>query len=173
MDYPVFLYFAVFMVFLREFSALESTRKLEYLNPAQLFVVSYFVIISFGTILLMLPNATFTGITLTDALFTSTSAFCITGLTVVETGTYFTTFGQVVILSLIQLGGLGIMTFTSFFGYIFTGGSTYGDQLMLKDMTSSDKITEVFSMVKIIMLFTFIVEVAGAVFIFLLLTTRL
>jgi trk system potassium uptake protein len=163
---PVFLYFAVFMVFLREFSALESTRKLEYLNPAQLFVVSYFVIISFGTILLMLPNATFTGITLTDALFTSTSAFCITGLTVVETGTYFTTFGQVVILSLIQLGGLGIMTFTSFFGYIFTGGSSYGDQLMLKDMTSSDKITEVFSMVKIIMLFTFIVEVAGAVFIY-------
>jgi trk system potassium uptake protein len=163
---PAFLYFAVFMVFLREFSALESGRKLEYMNPAQLFVVIYTAIISFGTILLMLPNATYTGISLTDALFTSTSAFCITGLVVVDTGTYFTTFGQVVILSLIQLGGLGIMTFTSFFSYIFTGGSTYGDQLMLKDMTSSDKITEVFSMVRIIVLFTFVVEAAGAVFIY-------
>jgi trk system potassium uptake protein len=163
---PAFLYFGVFMVFLREFSALESGRKLEYMNPAQLFVVIYTAIISFGTILLMLPNATYTGISLTDALFTSTSAFCITGLVVVDTGTYFTTFGQVVILSLIQLGGLGIMTFTSFFSYIFTGGSTYGDQLMLKDMTSSDKITEVFSMVRIIVLFTFVVEAAGAVFIY-------
>jgi trk system potassium uptake protein len=165
-DHPLFLYTGVLLVFLREFSALGSIRRIEYLNPAQLFVVSYFVMICFGTLLLMLPNATYADITFTDALFTSTSAFCITGLVVVDTGTYFTPFGQVIILILIQLGGLGIMTFTGFFSYIFTGGSTFGNQLMLKDMTSSDRIAEVFGIVKMIILFTIIIEAAGALFIY-------
>ncbi len=161
------IYSGVFLVLIREFSYLQYSRMLQYLNPFQLFVTTYSAIIVSGTILLMLPNATYTGISLTDALFTSTSAFCITGLVVVDTGTYFTTFGQVIILVLIQLGGIGIMTFTSFFAYFFTGSSTYGSQLLLKDMTASEKIAEVFSTVKIIILFTLIIEAAGALFIYL------
>ena len=163
---PPLLYSGVFLVFLREFSALKSTRKLQYLNPAQLFATSYFAIIILGTILLKLPNATYAGISFTDALFTSTSAFCITGLIVVDTGSYFTLFGQVIIMLLIQLGGIGIMTFTSFLAYYFTGSSTYGGQLLLKDMTNSEKITEVFSIIRLIILFTLIIEAVGALFIY-------
>lgn len=166
MDHWAFVYLGVFMVFLREFSTIRSNRRMRYLNPAQLFVFTYIAIILLGTALLMLPLATFTGISFTDALFTSTSAFCITGLIVAETGTYFTVFGQVVIMILFQLGGIGIMTFTSFFGYFFSGSASYGNQLLLKDMTSSEKIAEVFQTVRIIMLFTFVIEAIGAVSIY-------
>ncbi len=159
-------YLGVFLVFLREFSALESGPKIRFLSPAQLFVTSYFAIILLGTGLLLLPNATYSGISFTDALFTSTSAFCITGLIVVDTGTYFTVFGQVIILLLIQMGGIGIMTFSSFFVHFLTRSSTYGGQLMLKDMTNSEKIAEVFSTVKLIIFFTLIIEAVGAVFIY-------
>ncbi len=165
-DHRMLRYLGIFLVLLREFSEFESSRRLQYLNPAQLFVFSYIVIISLGTVLLMFPNATYSGISAIDALFTATSAFCITGLVVVETGSSFTPFGQVIILALFQFGGIGIMTFTSFFTYIFTGGSTYGNSLLLKDMTNSEKIAEVFSTVRIIILFTLAIEAVGALFIY-------
>ena len=69
-----------------------------------------------------LPNATTTPITFVDALFTSTSAICVTGLIVVDTATRFTDLGKSIILILIQIGGIGIMTFTSFFGFFFKRG---------------------------------------------------
>ena len=83
-------------------------------NPLRLLVGSFGVLIAAGTGLLLLPAATPGGhsITFVDALFTATSAACVTGLVVRDTGTAFTPFGQVVILGLIQLGGLGIMTFS-------------------------------------------------------------
>ena len=90
-----------------------------YYNPAIVFVGSFFAIIILGSFLLMLPNATTSGISFTDALFTSTSAVCVTGLIVVDTATVFTTVGQTIIISLIQIGGLGILTFTSFFAFFF------------------------------------------------------
>ncbi len=166
-DYRIHKYLGLFLVFMRESSTLKFTPSLQLLNPAQLFVALYVMIIILGTVLLMMPNATYEGITFTDALFTSTSAFCITGLIVVDTGTWFTTFGQVVILLLIQLGGIGIMTFTSFFRYLFSGETTYGDQLLLKDITSSDQLTEVFRTIRIIIIFTLVIEAFGAIFIYM------
>jgi trk system potassium uptake protein len=159
-------YLAVIFVFVREFSILKINFSRQYLNPAQLFIVSFLVIIISGMLLLMLPNATNSGISSIDALFTSTSAVCVTGLTVVDTGTYFTTFGQVIIIILIQVGGLGIMTFTSYFSYFFRGGSSYENQLMLREMTNSEKIAEVFSTLKKILLLTAFIELMGAIFIF-------
>lgn len=93
----------------------------------------------------MLPKATYDGISFIDALFTSTSAVCVTGLIVVDTGSYFTEFWQIIILVLIQIGGLGILTFASYFSYFFKGVSTFENQLALSDITSSKKIGDVFS----------------------------
>ena len=166
LDYLFWLYVVILLVFLREFSALNVDFKKEYLNPAQLFIISFLAIILMGTVLLMLPNATHQGIFIIDALFTSTSAVCVTGLVVVDTGTYFTQFGQIVIAILIQLGGLGIMTFTSYFSYFFRGGATYETQLILKDLTSTEKIADVFNTLKKILLLTMTIEAVGAVLIY-------
>ncbi|MDT0644023.1 potassium transporter TrkG [Zunongwangia sp. F363] len=160
------LYLALSVYFVREFSEIQIGFNREYLNPAQLFIMSFLLIIMVGTILLMLPKATHEGLSLVDALFTATSAVCVTGLIVVDTGTYFTQFGQIIILILIQLGGLGIMTFASYFSYFFRGKSSYENQLMLKDITNSEKIGDVFGVLKKIVALTFIIEFFGAVFIF-------
>jgi Trk-type K+ transport system membrane component len=124
------------------------------------------VIIFIGSFLLILPNATYNGISFLDALFTSTSAVCVTGLAVVDTATHFTLFGQTIILILIQVGGLGILTFASYFSYFFKGGTTYENQLALSDMTNSKKLGEVFSTLKYIILITFGIEFFSGVLIF-------
>ncbi|HMQ61338.1 MAG TPA: potassium transporter TrkG [Flavilitoribacter sp.] len=166
-------YMAVLLVFIREFSSLEIRIKRTFIDPAQLFIASFFLMVSAGAALLMLPKATHDGISLIDALFTSTSAVCVTGLIVVDTGTYFTDFGLLIILFLIQIGGLGIMTFASYFSYFFKGGSTYENQLMLHDMTNTEKIGEVFSTLKKIILLTLGIEATGAVLIFTTLDPKL
>ncbi|HEX9649159.1 MAG TPA: potassium transporter TrkG [Cyclobacteriaceae bacterium] len=166
------LYTAVFAVFVREFSALKFDYSRHILNPAQLFIISFLSIILTGTLLLILPNSTHDGITPIDAFFTSTSAVCVTGLIVVDTGSYFTKFGQVVIILLIQAGGLGIMTFTSYFSYFFKGGSSYENQLLLKDITMAEKMADVFTTLKRIILVTFIIETIGGVLIYTSLDTN-
>lgn len=160
------VYVAVIIYFIREFSNLTINFNKDFLNPAQLIIASFLSLILLGTFLLMLPKATYEGISLIDALFTSTSAVCVTGLIVVDTGTYFTPLGQNIILILIQLGGLGIMTFASYFSYFFRGRSSYESQIMLKDVTNTEKIGEVFHVLKKIIILTFSIELIGAVFIF-------
>lgn len=162
----IWIYSAIFLVFIREVSALRVEFRKAYLNPAQLFVLSFLIIIILGSFLLLLPKATVTKISLTDAIFTSTSAVCVTGLTVVDTGSFFTQFGQIIIALLIQVGGLGIMTFASYFSYFFKGGSSYESQLALRDITNAEKISEVFSVLKKIILITFLIEGIGALLIF-------
>lgn len=159
-------YLLLLVLFLREASTMELSINKKHLNPAQLFITSFLVIIIFGALLLSLPKATYSGISFLDALFTATSAVCVTGLIVVDTGSYFTVFGQWIIIFLIQVGGIGIMTFTSYFSYFFRGGSSYENQLLLKDLTNSEKIGEVFSTLKKIVLLTLIIEAIGAGLIF-------
>jgi len=157
---------AVILKLIREFTRPRLSYKRSLLNPAQLFIISFMGLILTGALLLMSPNATYQGISFVDALFTSTSAVCVTGLIVVDTSSYFTPFGQTLILLLIQAGGLGILTFASYFSYFFKGGSTYENQLALSDMTNSDKIGEVFTTVKRILAITFLIEFIGAILIF-------
>ncbi len=91
----------------------SKTRKtFIQLSPVQQFVASFLLLIFAGTLLLKTPCATVNGISFINALFTSTSAVCVTGLAVLDTGKDFTFAGQVIIIALIQLGGLGFMTFT-------------------------------------------------------------
>lgn len=162
-----FLKLGVFITFIREFSEVRFNYKSTLLNPAQLFAISFILVIIAGSLLLMLPNATYEGISFLDALFTSTSAVCVTGLIVVDTATYFTEVGQIIIMILIQLGGLGILTFASYFSYFFKGGSTYDNQMVLSDVTSSNKIGKVFSTLKNILIITFLIELFSALLIFL------
>lgn len=135
-------------------------------NPGLLFASSFLFIIVMGTGLLLLPNATYTGIGFTDAFFTSTSAVCVTGLIVVDTATYFTPLGKVFIIILIQIGGLGIMTFTSFFGYFFKGGSPFSHQFLLKDLINEEKLGEIFNTLLKIITITLAIETVGAVIIY-------
>ncbi|MBK5214994.1 MAG: ATPase [Flavobacteriaceae bacterium] len=166
LENPLWVVLAVILSFFREFSEQKLNLNRTYFNPAQIFVLSFLTIIFFGSLLLMLPKATHNDISFVDALFTSTSAVCVTGLIVEDTGTYFTVFGQSIILFLIQLGGLGILTFASYFSYFFKGGSTYENQLTLSEMTNSQKIGDVFSTLKNIIVITAIVELTAAILIF-------
>ncbi len=88
----------------------------DFLNPPKVLVLGFATIIIIGALLLMLPIATEDGkgLSFLNALFTATSATCVTGLIVVDTGDTFSTFGELVILALIQIGGLGFMTFATF-----------------------------------------------------------
>lgn len=100
-----------------------------FYNPAQLFTFSFIMIILTGCLLLMAPFSTQVPINFIDALFTATSAVCVTGLTTLDTGTAFTPIGHFIIILLIQIGGLGILTFTNYFAYFFKGASTYENQI--------------------------------------------
>lgn len=166
LENPIWVKIAVLFTFIREFSELKIDFKRTVLNPAQLFIVSFLVIIIIGSFLLILPNATHNGISFLDALFTSTSAVCVTGLAVVDTGTHFTMFGQTIIMILIQVGGLGILTFASYFNYFFKGGTSYENQLSLSDMTSSRTLGEVFATLKYIILITFGIELFAGILIY-------
>ena len=163
-------YIALFLVFIREIYNIHFRFKYKVVNPAQLFVGSFFIIILMGSLLLMLPNATRGEISYVDALFTATSAVCVTGLAVVDTGGVFTLIGQTIILFLIQTGGLGIMTFASYFSYFFRSGSSYENQMYMGEMTNVDKLDEVFSVLKKIITVTFAIEAIGAVMLFFSIT---
>lgn len=110
----------VFVRLLRTFSFVTRLAQ----SPLHVFLGSFAGFILLGTGLLMLPGAHAPDhpISFLDALFTATSATCVTGLTVVDTGTAWTRFGQLVIITLVQIGGLGIMTFAAFFGLAFGRG---------------------------------------------------
>lgn len=166
MNHRLWIRAVIMMAFFRELSHQRFYLSSFRFNPAQLFIGSFVIIILFGAILLLLPNATHDGISLVDALFTSTSAVCVTGLIVVDTGSYFTFFGQLVILGLFQIGGIGIMTFTSFFSYFFKGETTFESQLMLNQVVSSDRLSQVFDTLRRIIITTFSVELVGTVLIF-------
>lgn len=139
-----------------------------YYNPAIVFVGSFFVIILVGTILLLLPNATTSAgsLTFTDALFTATSAVCVTGLTVINVSKELTIVGQTILISLIQIGGLGILTFTSFFSFFFRGSSSFKEGLNVKDFTAQENLKDVLKAALNIVAFTIFIEAIGAIFIY-------
>jgi trk system potassium uptake protein TrkH len=162
-------YIGSIALFLLHQISLAARRLLfqERFNPATLFVGSFIALITLGTLLLRLPAATTTSISIVDAAFTATSAVCVTGLIVVDTANDFTFFGQCVILLLIQLGGLGVLTITSFFAYYFTGQSSIRESLNLRDMVSSEDLGNVFKLLIKIVAFTMVIELMGAAYIYL------
>jgi len=134
-------------------------------RPITSLFLGFLITILIGTILLLLPWATHRGISFIDALFTATSATCVTGLVVKNTGIDFTLFGQIVILFLIQLGGLGIMTGAAFVFLLFKRiGIRAGAGF--KTVLEEEYISEVKKTIKFIILSTFILEIIGVIFLF-------
>ena len=161
--WPLLFFLLIFVMI--EFSRLEIGRNSTLFNPALLFCTSFILIIAIGTALLMLPKSATRPISLVDALFTSTSAVCVTGLSVLDIGKDLTFMGQLVLLLLIQIGGLGVMTFTSFFAFFFKGRSSLEEQLRVRDIANTTLSGARGFIVKVI-LFTLAVELVGAAFVY-------
>ncbi|WP_010197996.1 TrkH family potassium uptake protein [Psychrobacter sp. PAMC 21119] len=157
---------AVLVTFIREISDHDFNLDRTFLNPAQFFILSFLSVVLVGALLLMMPNATTQPLSFIDALFTATSAVCVTGLIVVDTATYYTTFGQVIIMGLIQIGGLGILTFVTYFSYFFKGGVSYETQLSISEMSYMRGTGDVVATLKSILYVTFAVESLAAAFIY-------
>ncbi|HLT74430.1 MAG TPA: potassium transporter TrkG, partial [Ohtaekwangia sp.] len=162
----VFLFATTFIIFLTEASTVLRFIYRRGLNPAFVFLASFFMFISIGALLLMLPNATTNGIRPVDAWFTSASAVCVTGMLVVDTASTFTHIGKAILLFLIQLGGLGIMTFAGLLTYLSAGTVSFRNQLALKDMMSGQHMSTVFNIIGRVVIVTFSFEAIGAIAVF-------
>ena len=136
-------------------------------NPSLILSASFLLLILVGSLLLMMPRCTYGGIGYVDALFVSTSAVCITGLTSVDVPATFTPAGILVLAILIQTGGLGVMTFTSFFALFFSGNTSIYSQLLVRDMVYSKTMNALLPTLLYILAFTLAIELAGAAAIFL------
>lgn len=153
------------------FILISRTRKTKNfisnlgLKPAQLMTTGFFFTICVGAILLTLPIATTAGnhTSLLDAFFTSTSAVCVTGLIVKDTAIHFTTFGQFIILILIQVGGLGIMTFSVYLALLTGKRMGIGQRIVMHDVLDQDALTGATRLILFIIRMTFTIEAAGAV----------
>jgi trk system potassium uptake protein TrkH len=133
-------------------------------HPATLVLASFLLVITIGALLLNLPVCTKTGgIQWVDALFTATSAVCVTGLVVVDTGACFTVPGQLVILALIQIGGLGVMTISVFLFRWIGRSISFRQRMVMQDLFAHTPREDIFSLVKSIVFLTLGAEAVGAV----------
>ena len=156
----------VTLIFLQElgkFSLLVNKLKL---SPSLIFILSFSILIIIGTALLYLPRSTTAGISLIDAFFTATSAVCVTGLIVLDTSTAFTPFGQVIIMTLFQIGGLGMMTFTTFFGFFFKGSLSIENSLFIREYINENNVGAISSTLIKIVIFTLLVEFVATLLIY-------
>ena len=162
----VFLY-AMLGAYSLVFFCLGITRLMgRHTNPSLILAGSFFALVILGSLLLMMPRCTYTPLSYVDSLFVATSAVCITGLTTVDVSTVFTPTGLVVLAVMIQIGGLGVMTFTSFFALFFSGNNSIYSQLMIKDMIYSKSLSALLPTLLYILAFTLTIEAAGAVLIY-------
>jgi len=146
----------------------KSRTSESRLAPAQLFVLSFAFVILMGTGLFLLPEATNSGgIKVVDALFTATSATCVTGLVVVDTGSYFTRFGQLVTLILIQIGGLGLMTVTTFFSLIAGRGMSVRESVFMSNALNIKSLSKVSNLIISTLSLTFAFEAIGTLFLYI------
>ncbi|AZU62959.1 TrkH family potassium uptake protein [Neobacillus mesonae] len=140
-------------------------KKKFYLDPPKILVIGFALIILIGAFILTLPVATTDGegLSFLNALFTATSATCVTGLVVVDTGTTFTLFGQIVILSLIQIGGLGFMTVATLFAFLLGKRISLKERILLQESLNNISMEGIVRLAKRILIFTAVIEGTGAV----------
>ncbi|WP_245647932.1 TrkH family potassium uptake protein [Paenibacillus borealis] len=135
------------------------------LAPPQILVLGFAAVIIIGTLLLMLPVSSVSGehLNFMDALFTATSAACVTGLAVVDTGTYFTGFGQSVVLVLIQIGGLGFMTMATLFALVLKRRISLRDRLILQEAMNQSSMEGIVRLIRKVLIYSLVIEAAGAI----------
>ncbi|RIX53988.1 Ktr system potassium transporter B [Paenibacillus nanensis] len=148
--------------------SITSLKKKE-LNPHQWTVIGFASVIMIGAILLTLPTASTSGSSLgfLDALFTAASAVCVTGLTVVDTGTAYTLFGQIVIMLLIQIGGMGFMAYGVIIAVLLGKRIGLKQRILIQESTKATSIQGLVRLVQTIVLITFSFEAAGALILWL------
>ena len=134
------------------------------LSSAQIIILGFAAVILLGSFLLMLPISTQDGqgSTFTDALFTATSAVCVTGLVVQDTATYWTTFGQVVVISLIQIGGMGVVTVAVAVALVSGKKISLKQRSTMQEAISAPKVGGIVRLTGFILKMTFIFEALGA-----------
>ncbi|HEX9250935.1 MAG TPA: potassium transporter TrkG [Ignavibacteriaceae bacterium] len=140
---------------------LKSIEKV--LSPIQLLSLGYVVIILLGAIILMLPISSTNNSYqfFVDSLFTSASAVSTTGLVVVDTGTYYSTFGEIVILILIQIGGLGYMLFFVVFTVLLTEKLSISGKKYLREAVTRNQSVDLIKFVKLTLIYTLVIEGIG------------
>lgn len=148
----------------KPFQLSDMIRALK-IGPAQLVLISFSIVILIGTILLMTPIAMKPGkaMSFVDALFMSTSATCVTGLTTKSLASDLSTFGQIVIITLIQIGGLSIMTLYSSMTIIIGKSMGIKDRIIMQDLLHVSSLEELFDMIVSIVKYTFFIELWGAI----------
>lgn len=140
------------------------------LSPPQILVLGFAAIILIGALLLMLPVSQAPGnrISFLDAVFTATSAVCVTGLVVQDTGTFFSGFGQTVIMLLIQVGGLGFMSMATLFALVFRRRISLKERLVLQEAMNQSSVEGIVRLIRRVLLYSIVIEGCAAV----ILTTR-
>lgn len=137
------------------------------MHPSLLLLLSYILAIVLGTVALLLPASTVKGaINFIDALFTATSAVCVTGLIVVDTGSCFTLLGQCIILFLIQIGALGIMTISVMLFQIIGKRVFFQQRMAMQEVFSYTPREDIYSLIRSVLIFTVLTELAGALILF-------
>lgn len=156
------------LILINEIGRAGSRLSSFNLSPPTMLIGSFVILILFGSILLILPEMTTSGISMPyfDALFTSISASCVTGLIVVDTATYFSFKGQMVIMLLIQLGGLNIISFASVFALIARGKMGLKHQSILQESLNAESLNASSSLFRQIFIFSMLIEFAGAALIY-------
>ncbi|MDH4242073.1 MAG: hypothetical protein OEW48_21130, partial [Phycisphaerae bacterium] len=138
-------------------------------SPTRTLIASFLVLIICGASLLILPRASASGkesLSFVDALFTATSATCVTGLIVKDTGQDFSPMGKIVILSLIQLGGLGIVVFGAVFALLLGQALSLRERVAMQDLLSARTLGRIGNMIAFIFIGTLLIEAVGAVSLF-------
>lgn len=140
-----------------------------FANPSRLIFISFLFLIILGSFFLYLPSGLITEqqISYIDALFTSASASCVTGLTVLDTGEFFSIYGKITILFLFQIGGLGIMTFSTLILFIIRGRFGIRSREIIQESLSSFYVTDIYKLLKYIIIFTFSIESIGALLLYI------
>ena len=142
----------------------EAVHCKRCLSSFQIIILGFAGVILLGALLLMLPVST-TGRSVTpfnEALFTATSAVCVTGLIVQDTGSYWSTFGQAVILALIQIGGLGVVTIAASFALLSGRKISLMQRSTMQDAISAPKVCGIVRLTRFILRGTFLIELLGA-----------
>ena len=164
------LFFHIYYIIIAfvELAKVSAILKKINMSPPLMMMVSFFLLISMGTLLLLMPKATTNGISFSDALFTATSASCVTGLTSVNTSLAFTTTGHIILMVLMQLGGMSILSFATFFisflSHSYTG---LRYQYMVKDMLSTNRVADSFTFLREIVMMTFVIESVGTIMLYM------
>ncbi len=162
--------YLLFLVAKELIKGISRTFSNVKLRPATLFITVYLLMILMGSVLLMLPGMNRGGVMLNylDSLFTSVSASCVCGLQVQNIGIFFNTRGQLVILALIQLGGIGIISFATFFASFIRKGMSLKHQSVLKTVFDNESVEGSSFQWRQIVFVTILIEILAAIMLYLL-----